>query len=154
MEEISRNIRGYKLGSEYESGGAGCISTVSDYMKFLEAMRTEKIISRETLEIMLTTTLTPEQLNSGNLVAMGYTYGLGVRVPDERKRRTDYGWGGAAGAYLAVDEKNAMTVFYAQHVLNTPNANIRKDVVEAAKLDLGFDAYVADMFRGTGSTLA
>ena len=28
----------YRLGSEYASGGAGCVSTVNDYIKFLEGM--------------------------------------------------------------------------------------------------------------------
>lgn len=27
----------HRTGSEYESGGGGCISTVDDYIKFLEA---------------------------------------------------------------------------------------------------------------------
>ena len=41
---IDKNIMLYKLGSMYESGGAGCISTVDDYMKFLEALRVGDVI--------------------------------------------------------------------------------------------------------------
>ena len=39
-----KHICFYKLGSDYESGGAGCISTVEDYIKFLEAMRKGDVI--------------------------------------------------------------------------------------------------------------
>ena len=85
---------------------------------------------------------------------LGYGYGLGVRVPDASGRRSDIGWGGAAGAYLALDEKSGITLYYAQHVLNSPNKNLRKDIIEAAKLDLGFDAFTEDMYRGEASSLA
>ena len=47
----------------------------------------------------------------------GYGYGLGQRCP-RKKEKTDFGWGGAAGAYYAVDRENAFTVFLGIHVLN------------------------------------
>ena len=37
---IGKHIYNYKIGSEYASGGAGGISTVDDYIKFLEGLRT------------------------------------------------------------------------------------------------------------------
>ena len=57
----------------------------------------------------------------------GYGYGLGVRTMiDPVKGGSngsvgDFGWGGAAGAYLAVDLPNNFTMYYAQHVVNSPN---------------------------------
>lgn len=111
----------YKLGSEYESGGAGCISTVDDYIKFLEALRIGNVIlKKETIDMMSKNQITAEQAKSC-WVAEGYGYGLGVRCPNGSSEITDFGWGGAAGAYLAVDRSSDMTVFYAQHVLNPPN---------------------------------
>ncbi len=151
--EISRAIRRYKPGYLYESGGAGCITTVRDYIKFLEAMRNEKILSRETLDLMYTDHLTDAQ-RAACWAPVGYGYGLGVRVPDATGRRTDIGWGGAAGSYLALDERNGISLYYAQHVLNSPNKDLRKDIIEAAKLDLGFDAFTEDMYRGEASHLA
>jgi multiple sugar transport system permease protein len=65
----------------------------------------------------------------------GYGYGLGVRVPLGDGKRTDYGWGGAAGAFAAVDPVNDITVYYSQHVIASRFAPIRKDFIEAAKLD-------------------
>ena len=49
----------YRIGTKYESGGAGCVSTVEDYIKFLEAIRTYKLLKTEyfgafpELEIMM-----------------------------------------------------------------------------------------------------
>ena len=151
--EIDRHIYRYKPGSEYESGGAGCITTARDYIKFLEAMRCEKILSREVLDLMYRDHLTDGQ-RAGCWAPRGYGYGLGVRVPDSTGKRTDIGWGGAAGAFLALDESHGISLYYAQHVLNTPNRNLRKDIIEAAKLDLGYEAFTEDMNLGEGSHLA
>ena len=111
----------YKLGTEYESGGAGCISTVEDYSKFLEGLRCKKLLKEETIELMTT-----NQLGEGqdeNYWPKGYGYGLGVRCPKENSNVTDFGWGGAAGAYLAIDRAHELTVFFAQHVLGSPAEN-------------------------------
>ena len=37
---------------------------------------------------------------------------------------------------------------------SSPFATIRKDFIEAAKLDLGYEAFVEDMYNGEGNTLA
>lgn len=142
----------YKFGSEYESGGAGATTSTRDYVKFLEALRTGKILSPDTVALMKEDRLT-EELRKFYWLAEGYGYGLGVRVPSNHLR-TDYGWGGAAGAFAAVDEKNKISLFYSQHVFNTPNKDWRKDIIEAAKLDLGCDAFKEDMFHGIGNVLA
>ena len=53
VTNLGKAIPYYKLGSEYASGGAGCISTVDDYIKFLEALRVGDIILRkETIDLM------------------------------------------------------------------------------------------------------
>lgn len=150
--EFGKKIFAYKLGSEYESGGAGAIASTVDYVKFLEGLRTGKIISLDTLEMMSQDRLTSAQRKSYWL-AEGYGYGLGVRVPSNNLR-TDIGWGGAAGAFAAIDKKNKISLYYSQHVLQTPNKDWRKDIIEAVKLDLGFDAFKEDMFHGIGNFLA
>lgn len=115
--ECSKTIQ-YKLGSEYESGGAGCISTVDDYIKFLEGMRAGKLLKHETIDLMTTNCLSEEQKE--NYWVEKYGYGLGVRCSMGNDGITDFGWGGAAGAYLVIDRENEITVFYAQHVLSHP----------------------------------
>lgn len=114
---------GYKLGSEFESGGAGCISTVEDYIKFLEALRIGNVILKEeTIDMLATNQLTKEQIqrsqqNIQSYWEKDYGYGLGQRCPQDDKK-CDFGWGGAAGAYYAIDRKNNITFYLGVHVLD------------------------------------
>ena len=150
---IGKKIRSYKLGSLYESGGAGCVSTVNDYIRFLEAVRTYKIISKDTVDKMKTDYLKDSQRPSC-WVSKGYGYGLGVRTPDSTKRRTDFGWNGAAGAFGAVDVQNKISLYYSQAVLASPARPLQADYIEAAKLDLGFSAYEEEMWKESVNPLA
>lgn len=105
----------YKLGARYESGGAGCISTVDDYIKFIEALRVGNVIlKKETVDLLATNQLTKEQMRSYWVNIYGY--GLGQRCPQD-DRRSDFGWGGAAGAYYAIDRDNGITVYLGTHIL-------------------------------------
>ena len=55
-----------------------------------------------------------------------YGYGLGIRCPNPAiSAKSDFGWGGAAGAWLGIDWKNDYTAYYTQHVLNSPNSALR-----------------------------
>lgn len=128
----------YRIGTEYESGGAGCVTTVDDYMKFLEALRVgDVILKKETIDLMSTPMLTPEQLACFDLRTVGYSYGLGVRCPmNVENAPTDFGWGGAAAAYLVCDRANDCTLYYAQHTLNAPNQAQRRLLSDVIREDL------------------
>ncbi len=125
------------VGPEYESGGAGCVSTVDDYMRFLEALRCDRILKAETRRLMTFDRLTPAQRAgfADTLRPLGYGYGLGLRCPcaDDSPDKLpvgpfDFGWGGAAAAYLMVDNKHETTLYYAQHVLGSPNQTMRNEI--------------------------
>lgn len=117
----------YRFGPEYESGGAGCVSTVDDYIRFLEALRIGNIILSENMtRQMAANQLTEKQRSS--FWMDNYGYGLGVRCPLGTNEITDFGWSGAAGAYLMIDRQNEMTLFYAQQVLGAPVAPIRTEI--------------------------
>jgi len=123
VENVGKNIVDYKLGSEFESGGAGCISTLDDYLKFIEALREgEKLLKRETIALMATDRLTDSQ-RSTYWFAETHGYGLGVRCPKAGGKYTDFGWSGAAGAYYAIDLKYNFTIYYGQHMLLSPYDN-------------------------------
>jgi len=123
------NVVSYRLGIEHASGGAGCVSTVEDYMKFAEALREgERLLKRDTVRLMTTNHLTEEQLPSFKLSRYKYGYGLGMRVAREGSGLYDFGWGGAAGAFLAVDIPHGISLFYIQHVLSAPNVHLRKNL--------------------------
>ena len=152
-QNIGRRIRTYDLGSEYESGGAGAVSTVNDYIRFLEGVRLGKVISYETIEKMTADYLTDAQ-RPLCWVHEGYGYGLGVRVPNKSKKRTDFGWNGAAGAFGSVDLKNNITLYYSQAVIGSPARPFQPDYIEAAKLDLGLEVEKDLMWREEVNPLA
>ena len=132
---VGKPIKTFKLGSEYASGGAGAISTVDDYIKFMEAVRTGVLLQPETVVLMSTDRLSPSQRET-------YThrpthgYGLGVRAPKEGDVRLDFGWGGAAGAYWAIDLKHKISIYHAQHILAPPNQVIRRHIYPYVISDL------------------
>jgi CubicO group peptidase (beta-lactamase class C family) len=132
---VGKNIVSYKLGSEYASGGAGGISTVDDYIKFLEALRTHKLLKSETLKLMMTDRLTEWQKRTYWTQAT-HGYGLGVRCPKGDKQYTDFGWGGAACAYLAVDVENKISLFFGAHLLSSPAQGLRSMLYRFIRAEL------------------
>jgi len=114
----------YKLGSKYESGGAGCISTVDDYIKFIEALRIgDNILKKETIDLLSTNQLS--ELQMGSYLEKDYGYGLGQRCPRDNQK-SDFGWGGAAGAYYAIDRKNGISVYLGIHILGHQVFQVKK----------------------------
>lgn len=120
------------LGEEYDSGGAGIITTVDDYGKLMAALagfgcgaNGERILSSYTVELMRMNHLNSELMKDYTWKQVaGCGYGLGVRTHmDPAKSGViantgEFGWGGAAGATAFCDPNIGLGVFYAQHVLN------------------------------------
>lgn len=120
------------LGEEYDSGGAGIITTVADYAKLMAALANygmgltgERILSQYSVDLMRTNRLNEMQLKDFNWRQLkGCGYGLGVRThirPDQSgviSSLGEFGWGGAAGATAIIDPSIKLGVFYAQHTLN------------------------------------
>ncbi len=125
---VGKKIVSYKLGSEYASGGAGCISTVDDYIKFLEALRTHVLLKPETVDLMTT--------DNGKWTSNTHGFGLGVRCPKGVEKYTDFGWGGAACSYLAIDRENAISLFFGAHLLSSPVQGVRSTLYRFARAEL------------------
>ena len=126
----------YRPGSEYASGGAGCVSTVEDYMKFLEAVRKgDTILKKETVALMAQNRLTHRQAET-YIHSHLHGYGLGIRTPKENGYRRDFGWGGVAGAYLAVDTVSQISLYYSQHLINSPIHPFRYLIYSAVVADI------------------
>lgn len=122
--DVGKEIVNYKLGSEYASGGAGCISTVEDYIKFLEGLRTYKLLQPDTVRLMKSDRLSAYQKRTYWLDNT-HGYGLGVRCPKGNKKYNDLGWDGAACSYLALDIENELSIFLGVHLLSSPVQEIR-----------------------------
>ena len=108
----------------YESGGAGLVSTLDDYMNFAEMLLNEgtfhgrQILKPATVRYMtqaqLTDTQQPGLFSLNGLT--GYSYGNLMRVckkPSQSGLITcegEYGWDGWLGAYFANFPKERMTI--------------------------------------------
>ena len=134
---LADKVPTYRLGSEHASGGAGCVSTVEDYMKFLEGLRTFQLLKKETIELITRPWLNESEQRT--YPANAYYYGLGMRMRKPGTPQADFGWGGAAGATLHVDIPNGISLYYAQHMTSSPNQSIRSYLYTALLKDLGFD---------------
>ena len=134
----------YVITDNYESGGAGLITTVEDYMKFASAMAKggSGILTMDTIDLWRGRLVTGKAKESFDLFnRIGYSYGLGVRVLiDGSKSKSpvgEFGWDGAAGAYTIMDPQNRVAVVYAQHVRNCGPAYA---VVHPTLRDLVYEA--------------
>ena len=132
---IGKHIFNYKIGAEYASGGAGGISTVDDYIRFLEGLRTYKLLKPETVKLLTTDRLTDKQKRT-YWTKDTHGYGLGVRCSKGDENYIDFGWGGAAGAYLAVDTQNAISIYIATHLLASPAQGLRSMLYRFVRAEL------------------
>lgn len=112
-----------------------CISTVDDYITFLEALRRYKLLKPEIVELMMTDRLTDEQKRTFWTRAT-HGYGLGVRCPKGDEKYNEFGWGGAAGAFLVIDVQNAISIYLATHILSSPAAGLRTKLHRFVRAEL------------------
>lgn len=109
----------------FESGGAGLVSTIDDYSKFVNMMLGKgtlgnvRILGRKTVEIMTRNNLTPKQLEMYDWDTIkGYGYGNLMRVmmdvPASHSFGSDgeFGWDGWLGSYVAMDPKENLAIIY------------------------------------------
>lgn len=120
------------FSDRYDSGGAGIITTVSDYAKLAAALANygtgvngAKILSRRSVELLKSNRLTKNQMRDFSWEHLaGYGYGYGIRtmmnpaLGGSLSSVGEFGWGGAAGSSMWVDNSLNLGVFYAQHCLN------------------------------------
>ncbi len=122
----------FQLTDRYESGGAGLVGSVDAYSAFADALchggvgrNGARILSEEMVKL-LGTSYTTGQMSADfrQTGKPGYEYGLGVRVLKDASASMspvgEFGWDGAAGAYVLMDPKNQISIFYAQHVMGFP----------------------------------
>ena len=119
--------------AEYESGGAGLVSTVEDYIRFADTLACGGmtkdgylLLGTDMLRALATEQIGKISVHNMFTCVQGddYGYGLGVRV---RQKPLDwglpfgeYGWDGAAGSYVMIDPKNKISVFIGMHLRNWP----------------------------------
>ena len=120
----------YQPGTLFESGGAGLLSTLSDYSTFAHMLANGgeldgvRILGRKTVELMSTNHLTSDQLSFYNWDYLaGYGYGLGVRTMKSphtggsNSSIGEFGWSGLAGTWVLIDPKEKLSAVYMQQMM-------------------------------------
>jgi CubicO group peptidase (beta-lactamase class C family) len=153
----------YDEAPAYNSGGGGLISTADDYLAFARMLLNKgelngrRYLKKETVELMTTNRLTPEQRAHGFLgipLWMGQGFGLGVSVIMEPEKHAwmgagskgSFGWPGAFGTWWQADpEKNMVMLFLIQNYIA-----LKPDVAGQAVTNTRMGARVAAaMFQKT-----
>ena len=131
VTEIPKEQNVFNFGTEYQSGGAGLISSVKDQILFADALANygvgkngNRILSRAGVELMSANHLDPTSLADFTKIGQvkGYGYGYGVRTNLDPARGGnlspvgEFGWDGAKGSYFSCDPKNRVAFFYAEHM--------------------------------------
>ena len=131
-ENGESNADTFKMTDLYESGGAGLVASVSDYSVIIDALANygvgrngRRILSEESVKMLMTPYTKDYMQQQFELTGKkGYSYGLGVRVLTDKDASLspvgEFGWDGAAGAYVLVDPINKVSIFYAQHTMGFP----------------------------------
>ena len=115
--------------NNYQSGGAGILSTCKDFSKFASALSLggigkngKRILSENGVKAIYTPALTEFQHKTFTCAqGDGYTYGLGVRTRIEPTLYTpigEFGWDGAGGCYTFIDANNKLSLTVTTSVLN------------------------------------
>jgi CubicO group peptidase (beta-lactamase class C family) len=123
------------------SGGAGLLSTATDYARFLEMLRgggtldRQRILSRKSVELMTTSHLGDVDYNAGQ------GFGLGFSVLEELGTRGslgsegEFGWGGAYHTTYWVDPREELIVVHLTQLVPAGNvddqAKVRNLVYQA-----------------------
>ena len=129
--ETKEHIRIFCIGDEYDSGGAGIVSTASSYLPLIAALSNGgtsadgyPLLRPETVSMLSENQLSPEgtrKFAAGRFA--GYGFGLCCRThlrPDISLSSSsvgEFGWDSAANAYAMMDPIRKIGIQYVTHVL-------------------------------------
>ncbi len=131
LQEKTREEIEDRFNPEFESGGGGLIGGVADYIRFADALACggqgktgAVLLSPEMIQLWSANQLCPKGRRSfDGWHRVGYSYGLGVRTRVNTHiggpgALGEFGWDGAAGAWVMIDPSNRLSAFFGMHVLN------------------------------------
>jgi CubicO group peptidase (beta-lactamase class C family) len=141
----------YSKAQKYFSGGAGLVSTASDYARFAQMLLNNgqlegvRILSRKTVELMTTNSIGNIMVSDGlrnNGLGDKFGYGFGIRtergVFDELESLGIYGWDGAFYTRFWVDPKEdlvgifmtQMDNFWSEKMINIFRVLVYQSIID------------------------
>jgi CubicO group peptidase (beta-lactamase class C family) len=123
--------------AKFESGGGGLVSTIGDYVRFLEMLAAggirngQRLLARKTIDLMRSDHLGPQVRRGSELLQPGHGFGLGFAVRTEPGMSVMpgsvglYFWGGIAGTTFWIDPAEEL---YAMMLVQAPG---RRDYYRA-----------------------
>jgi CubicO group peptidase (beta-lactamase class C family) len=121
---INLCIADYRVPPKFESGGAGLVSTVNDYQRFVKMLLNRgtyqgvRILGRKSVDLMRTPYLSEELMRKKGWDNAGYNYGCLVRVLQDKQvcgtngSIGEFGWDGWLGTYFNVDLTEDLSIMY------------------------------------------
>jgi len=123
------------------SGGAGLLSTATDYARFLEMLRNggtldgRRILSRKSVELMTTSHLGDIAYNAGQGFGLGFYVVEDVGARGSPGSAGEFGWGGAYHTTYWVDPREELIVVHLTQLVPAGNvddqAKVRAVVYQA-----------------------
>jgi CubicO group peptidase (beta-lactamase class C family) len=105
------------------AGGAGLLSTASDYSRFLEMLRNggaldgKRYLSRKSVELMTSDNLVTATYQPGQGFGLGFRIVTDIGKSGQPGSVGDYGWGGAYHSTYWVDPAEGLTVSYMTNII-------------------------------------
>ena len=118
------------LSDSYISGGAGMVTTLTDYAKLIKALANggvgengHRVLSQDTIKAISSPVLSHSFVMADfNWQGDDYGYGLGVRVREKDTdwglQKGEFGWDGAAGSFWLVDPQRNVSIVLGMNILS------------------------------------
>lgn len=109
------------------SGGAGLLSTASDYAKFLQMtlnggeLNGIRLVSRKTIELMTTDHLSDIAFQPGQGFGLGFSIATDLGLRGTLGSEGEYAWGGAYHSVYWVDPVEDLLVVYLTQIIPATN---------------------------------
>lgn len=125
-------VNPYRLSERYESGGAGLFASVDEYTKIITTLALGgttkdgyRLLKPETVHMMQENRLPTDVLRDFVITKnFGYGFGLCGRAHMDpflsfsRSPVGEFGWDSAGNAYVLIDPKNKLALFFGAHILD------------------------------------
>lgn len=146
---IPQTVNEARINDRFESGGAGIACTVEAYSKVLDILANNgtgtsgvQILKPESIAVLSKNRLNEQQLadfHIGGKEEYGYALGVRTLIDPTRSKSPigEFGWDGAAGAYVLADPKNHLSIFYVQAA---PDSGSAFSTIHPTLRDLVYEA--------------